>query len=66
MDERAVDVGTAATPPAPPRAGGARMDRRAKVVTPAGQAWRPFSHDRLAVDSVAFLARFVLLRVRNG
>ena len=66
MDERAVDVGTAATPPAPPRAGRAHLERRAKVVTPAGQALRRFRHHRLAVAGVAFLARFVLLRIRYG
>jgi peptide/nickel transport system permease protein len=61
MDERALDVGAGAAPPAPPRAGGARLERRAKVVTPAGQALRRFRRHRLAVVGVALLALFVLL-----
>ena len=58
MDERAVDVGAAAAAPHPPRT---RLERRAKVVTPAGQALRRFRRHRLAVAGVALLALFVLL-----
>ena len=61
MDERAVDVGAGGAPATAPRAGGGHLLRRAKVVTPAGQALRRFRRHRLAVIGVALVALFVLL-----
>src|SRR5437588_5478448 len=60
MDERAVDVGAGGAPTTAPRAGG-YLQRRAKVITPAGQALRRFRRHRLAVLGVALVALFVLL-----
>src|ERR687883_485300 len=53
MDERAADVGAAAAAPQPPRT---RLERRAKVVPPAGQGpavghW--FGTDRTVRDTFA-------------
>jgi peptide/nickel transport system permease protein len=61
MDERAVDVGAGGAPTTAPRAGAGHLQRRARAITPAGQALRRFRRHRLAVLGVALVALFVLL-----